>query len=167
MWGEGGKCVLLEVQNLRKILGCMQAPTIQRLTRDYVVHTYILITCMYFMCMCTDHVCMYIHCLTIKKKKHPTLFPSLSRFICGKVSFADQSERENPPKGSSVVNMLYGSKPLRDAYSSVVKLYESFVGPIHIRAMSRLLGYQGIAMILEQLLWVTEGQVQCVTAISE
>ena len=68
MWGEGGKCVLLEVQNLRKILGCMQAPTIQRLTRDYVVHTYILITCMYFMCMCTDHVCMYIHCLTIKKK---------------------------------------------------------------------------------------------------
>ena len=110
---------------------------------------------------------MHVYTLLNRKKKHPTLFPSLSRFICGKVSFADQSERENPPKGSSVVNMLYGSKPLRDAYSSVVKLYESFVGPIHIRAMSRLLGYQGIAMILEQLLWVTEGQVQCVTAISE
>ena len=61
--------------------------------------------------------------------------------------------------------MLYGSKPLRDAYSSVVKLYESFVGPIHVRAMSRLLGYQGIAMILEQLLLVTEAQVQCVTAV--
>ena len=91
--------------------------------------------------------------------------PSPPRFIIGKVSFADQSERENPPKGSSVVNMLYGSKPLRDAYSSIVKLYESFVGPIHIRAMSRLLGYQGIAMILEQLLFVTEGQVRCVTAL--
>ena len=61
--------------------------------------------------------------------------------------------------------MLYGSKPLRDAYSSVVKLYESFVGPIHVRAMSRLLGYQGIAMILEQLLLVTEAQVQCVIAV--
>ena len=81
------------------------------------------------------------------------------RFIRGKVSFADQSERENPPKGSSVVNMLYGSKALRDAYSSVVKLYENFVGAIHFRVMSRLLGYQGIAMILEQMLNITEAQV--------
>jgi len=81
------------------------------------------------------------------------------RFIRGKVSFADQSERENPPKGSSVVNMLYGSKALRDAYHSMVKLYEQFVGPVHFRAMSRLLGYQGIAMILEQLLHVIEGMV--------
>lgn len=75
-------------------------------------------------------------------------FP-LFRFIRGKVSFADQSERENPPKGLSVVNMLYGSKALRDAYSSIVKLYEAFVGPSHFRVMSRLLGYRGIAMILE------------------
>ncbi len=75
------------------------------------------------------------------------------------MSFADQSERENPPKGSSVVNLLYGSKALRDAYHNIVKLYEQFVGPIHFRAMSRLLGYQGIAMILEQLLHVIEGMV--------
>ena len=81
----------------------------------------------------------------------------MARFIRGKVSFADQSEREAPPKGSSVVNMMYGSKPLRDAYSNVMKLYENFVGPVHFRAMSRLLGYQGIAMILEQLL---DGQVR-------
>ena len=91
----------------------------------------------------------------------PFLSPSIpsSRFIRGKVSFAEQSERESPPKGSSVVNMLYGSKALRDAYSSIVKLYESFVGPIHFRAMSRLLGYQGIAMIMEQLLHIIDGQV--------
>lgn len=81
------------------------------------------------------------------------------RFIRGKVSFADQSEREHPPRGSSVVNMLYGSKALRDAFSSVVKLYENFVGPVHFRVMSRLLGYQGIAMILEQMLNITDGQV--------
>jgi cytoplasmic FMR1 interacting protein len=55
--------------------------------------------------------------------------------------------------------MLYGSKALRDAYSSVVKLYEHFVGAIHFRVMSRLLGYQGIAMILEQMLNITEAQV--------
>ncbi len=75
------------------------------------------------------------------------------------MSFADQSERENPPKGSSVVGLLYGSKALRDAYSSIVKLYESFVGPIHFRVISRLMGYHGIAMILEQLLHILEGQV--------
>jgi len=87
------------------------------------------------------------------------------RFIRGKVSFADQSERETPPKGVTVVNMLYGAKPLRDAYSSIVTLYESFIGPIHIRAMSRFLGYQGIAMILEQLLYVTEAQVRSAATI--
>ena len=81
------------------------------------------------------------------------------RFVRGKVSFADQSERENPPKGSGVVSLLYGSKALRDAFHSIVKLYEQFVGPIHFRTMSRLLGYQGIAMILEQLLHVIEGMV--------
>lgn len=61
--------------------------------------------------------------------------------------------------------MLYGAKPLRDAYSSIVTLYESFIGPIHIRAMSRFLGYQGIAMILEQLLYVTEAQVRSAATI--
>ena len=84
----------------------------------------------------------------------------MARFIRGKVSFADQSEREAPPKGSSVVNMMYGSKPLRDTYSNVMKLYENFVGPVHFRVMSRLLGYQGIAMILEQLLHILDGQVR-------
>ncbi len=58
-----------------------------------------------------------------------------------------------------MVNMLYGSKALRDAFSSIVKLYENFVGPVHFRIMSRLLGYQGIAMILEQMLNITDGQV--------
>jgi cytoplasmic FMR1 interacting protein len=82
------------------------------------------------------------------------------RFIRGKVSFADQSEREAPPKGSGVVHLLYGSKQLRDALSSIASLYESFVGPLHFHAMSHLLGYQGIAMILEQLLHIVEGQVQ-------
>ena len=76
------------------------------------------------------------------------------------MSFADQSEREAPPKGSGVVNLLYGSKQLRDAFSSVASLYESFVGPLHFHVMSHLLGYQGIAMILEQLLHIVEGQVR-------
>ena len=76
------------------------------------------------------------------------------------MSFADQSEREAPPKGSGVVNLLYGSKQLRDALSSIASLYESFVGPLHFHVVSHLLGYQGIAMILEQLLHIVEGQVR-------
>ena len=75
------------------------------------------------------------------------------------MSFADQSEREAPPKGSGVVNLLYGSKQLRDAISSIASLYEGFVGPLHFHVMSHLLGYQGIAMILEQLLHIVDGQV--------
>ena len=90
----------------------------------------------------------------------PIAPPYICRFIRGKVSFADQSEREAPPKGSGVVNLLYGSKQLRDAFSSVTSLYESFVGPLHFHVMSHLLGYQGIAMILEQLLHIVEGQVR-------
>jgi len=48
---------------------------------------------------------------------------------------------------------------LREAYSSIVKLYENFVGPEHFAAITRLLGYQGIAMVLEQLLNIMEGTV--------
>ena len=75
------------------------------------------------------------------------------------MSFADQSERESPPKGASVINLLYGSKALRDAYANIGKLYEGFVGPVHFRVMSKLLGYQGIAMILEQVLNIIDAQV--------
>ena len=39
-----------------------------------------------------------------------SLYSPLHRFIRGKVSFADQSERESAPKGLTVVNLLYGSK---------------------------------------------------------
>jgi len=48
---------------------------------------------------------------------------------------------------------------LREAYSSIVKLFENFVGPEHFAAITRLLGYQGIAMVLEQLLNIMEGTV--------
>jgi hypothetical protein len=114
-----------------------------------------------------EEVCIYGNpCfLALARTLRHILFYTFSpdivcRFIRGKVSFADQSEREAPPKGSGVVHLLYGSKQLRDALSSIASLYESFVGPLHFHAMSHLLGYQGIAMILEQLLHIVEGQVR-------
>ena len=60
--------------------------------------------------VCVD-VCVptvYV-CVLVAGDDFVVFFP---RFIRGKVSFADQSEHEAPPKGSSVVSMLYGSKPL-------------------------------------------------------
>ena len=35
------------------------------------------------------------------------------------------------------------------------------MGPEHFAAITRLLGYQGIAMVLEQLLNIMEGTVSC------
>lgn len=57
--------------------------------------------------------------------------------------------------------MLFVVQALREAYSSILKLHENFVGPEHFAAITRLLGYQGIAMVLEQLLNIMEGTVSC------
>jgi cytoplasmic FMR1 interacting protein len=56
--------------------------------------------------------------------------------------------------------MLYGSKQLKEAYQSIFTLYEGFVGPIHFQSLSKLLGYHGIAMLLEQLLNVIQSSIQ-------
>ena len=58
-----------------------------------------------------------------------------------------------------IVIYCYALQALREAYSSIVKLFENFVGPEHFAAITRLLGYQGIAMVLEQLLNIMEGTV--------
>ena len=78
----------------------------------------------------------------------------------------DSSEREAPPKGQTALTLLYGSKALRDAYGSIFNLYEKFCGPIHFRALSNLLGYQGIAMLLEELMNVVENQVATPSSFS-
>ncbi|XP_019857906.1 PREDICTED: cytoplasmic FMR1-interacting protein 2-like, partial [Amphimedon queenslandica] len=61
-------------------------------------------------------------------------------------------ERESAPKSQTVTTMLYGNKQLKEAYQSIFTLYGGFVGSIHFSALSKLLGYHGIAMLLEQLL---------------
>ena len=82
----------------------------------------------------------------------------LFRFVRSKLPH-EQSEREAPPKGQSAMTLLYGTKALRDAYGSIFNLYESFCGPTHFRALSNLLGYQGIAMLLDELMNVVDNQV--------
>ena len=90
----------------------------------------------------------------------PSVPPSLlpSRFIRSKLP-QEQSEREAAPKGQNITHMLYGTKQLRDAYCSITILYEKFVGAIHFKTLSSFLGYQGMAMLLEQLLNVVSNTV--------
>ena len=76
------------------------------------------------------------------------------------MSFAETIERESPPKGSNAITMLWGTKQLKTGFSSYLALYEGFVGQVHFQVISKLLGYQGIAMILEQLLTNMDVQVR-------
>jgi cytoplasmic FMR1 interacting protein len=45
------------------------------------------------------------------------------------------------------------------AYGSYYQLFSSFIGEPHFIAMTRMLGYQGIAMVIEELLKVMDGSV--------
>lgn len=46
------------------------------------------------------------------------------------------------------------------AYGSIYGFYRNFVGPPHIKAVCRLLGYQGIAVVMEELLKVVKSLVR-------
>uniref|UniRef100_A0A4W4GN80 Cytoplasmic FMR1-interacting protein n=1 Tax=Electrophorus electricus TaxID=8005 RepID=A0A4W4GN80_ELEEL len=46
------------------------------------------------------------------------------------------------------------------AYSSIYGFYRNFLGPPHIKAVCRLLGYQGIAVVMEELLKVVKSLLQ-------
>jgi hypothetical protein len=45
------------------------------------------------------------------------------------------------------------------AFASINALYSNFVGPAHFESMTRLLGYQGIAVVIEELLKVIKSLV--------
>lgn len=66
------------------------------------------------------------------------------------ISFAQALQREKPPQMSHY--FLWGSKQLNAAYSTQYGQYTGFVGAPHFHAMCRLLGYQGIAVVMEIIL---------------
>lgn len=75
-----------------------------------------------------------------------------NRFVRSKVqiSFAQALQREKPQQMSHYY--LWGSKQLNAAYSTQYGQYTGFVGAPHFHAMCRLLGYQGIAVVMEIIL---------------
>lgn len=59
-------------------------------------------------------------------------------------------QRDKPPQMAH--HYLWGSKQLNAAYSAQYGQYTGFVGTPHFHAMCRLLGYQGIAVVIEIIL---------------
>lgn len=66
------------------------------------------------------------------------------------ISFTQPLQREKPPIMSHYY--LWGSKQLNAAFSTQYGQYTGFVGAPHFHAMCRLLGYQGIAVVMEIIL---------------
>lgn len=72
-----------------------------------------------------------------------------NRFVRNRTSltFAPQIQREKPSQ--MLHYYLWGSKQLNAAFSTQYGQYTGFVGTPHFHAMCRLLGYQGIAVVMD------------------
>ena len=95
---------------------------------------------------------LYVFLLKLK-----SIFPY--RFVkCRDISFAKQVHREKAP--NMVHHYLWGSKALNIANNTVYSQYTGFVGAPHFRSMAKLLGYQGIAVVMEELLKIIKSLIQ-------
>ncbi|XP_028655857.1 cytoplasmic FMR1-interacting protein 1 homolog isoform X1 [Erpetoichthys calabaricus] len=83
---------------------------------------------------------------------------STNRFVRTVLPFSQEIHRDKPPNAQP--QYLYGSKALNLAYSTICSFYRNFVGPPHFKAICRLLGYQGIAVVMEELLKVVKSLLQ-------
>ncbi|XP_072268911.1 cytoplasmic FMR1-interacting protein 1 isoform X3 [Pyxicephalus adspersus] len=83
---------------------------------------------------------------------------STYRFVRTVLPFSQEFQRDKPPNAQP--QYLYGSKNLNHAYSSIFSTYRNFVGPPHFKMICRLLGYQGIAVVMEELLKVVKSLLQ-------
>ncbi|XP_052277859.1 cytoplasmic FMR1-interacting protein-like isoform X1 [Dreissena polymorpha] len=81
-----------------------------------------------------------------------------NRFVKTLYPFVDQSQREKPPNASHPY--IWGTKSLTMSFSSIYSQYAGFVGAPHFRVMCRLLGYQGIAVVVEELLKIVAEQLR-------
>ncbi|XP_052793301.1 cytoplasmic FMR1-interacting protein-like isoform X3 [Mya arenaria] len=80
-----------------------------------------------------------------------------NRFVKTNYTFVEASQREKPPNASHPY--IWGTKTLTSSFSSIYSQYAGFVGPPHFRVCCRLLGYQGIAVVVEELLKIVSEQL--------
>lgn len=88
----------------------------------------------------------------VKVPQHaPNLTPHLNNGIKRENMMANNNQ---PPY------YLYGTKALNIAYQKIYAQYNNFIGPEHFRSICRLLGYQGIAVVIEELLKIIKNLIQ-------
>ncbi|CAH1778161.1 unnamed protein product [Owenia fusiformis] len=74
-----------------------------------------------------------------------------NRFVKTAMSFSQPLHREKTPGAPAQHN--WGTKMLNICYEKLIyQQYTSFVGAPHFRSITRLVGYQGIAVVIEELL---------------
>ncbi|XP_073397562.1 cytoplasmic FMR1-interacting protein 1 isoform X3 [Dendrobates tinctorius] len=83
---------------------------------------------------------------------------STYRFVRTVLPFSQEIQRDKQPNAQP--QYLFGSKNLNLAYNSIFSNYRNFVGPPHFKMICRLLGYQGIAVVMEELLKVVKSLLQ-------
>ncbi|XP_022901321.1 cytoplasmic FMR1-interacting protein [Onthophagus taurus] len=76
----------------------------------------------------------------------------------GQITFSGPIQRDKPPQISH--NYIWGTKFLNIAYTTQYQQYSGFVGPQHFHTMCKLLGYQGIAVVMEELLKIVKSLIQ-------
>ncbi|GAV08221.1 hypothetical protein RvY_17946 [Ramazzottius varieornatus] len=79
-----------------------------------------------------------------------------NRFVKSKnLSFSvSDFQREKAPQVANYY--VWGTKNIGIAYTQIFKRYGGFLGPPHCRVIARLLGYQGIALIIDELLKIVK-----------
>ncbi|CAF0766751.1 unnamed protein product [Rotaria sordida] len=80
---------------------------------------------------------------------------STNRFVKTQQPHVNETRREKMIREIPDVQ-LYGTRELNQAYDIVNNLYRGFVGVQHFRTMTRLLGYQGIAVVIQEMLKVVK-----------
>jgi len=82
-----------------------------------------------------------------------------NRFVkCRDIQFSQPVQREKAPQMAH--HYLWGSKALNIANTTIFGQFSHFVGSQHFNCMAKLLGYQGIAVVMEELLKVVKSLVQ-------
>ncbi|XP_063952182.1 cytoplasmic FMR1-interacting protein 2-like [Lytechinus pictus] len=80
------------------------------------------------------------------------------RFVRTKLMFVEETSKDKPANAQPAY--YFGSKTLNAVYQQIAGLYQGFMGMEHIRIMVRLLGYQQLHVVVEELLKIVKGTIQ-------
>ena len=82
---------------------------------------------------------------------------STMRFVPTKLGLVKPHKRDDPP--AFFVQDLWGSKAIQTAFQAINSLHSQFIGTQHFKSMTKYLGYQGIALIVNEFLKFIETSV--------